>query len=491
VDAVESVQASSARRVPLFVGQEWLEGSGEPVPLVSPATGEQIALVEQGTREDVRRAVSAATRALEPLARMTAFDRAALCHRVADLLGERNEEIARDISAEQGKPYRTQALPEVEVAAEMFRDAAECGKRLDSAVHQTADSAKWVLTIRQARGVYGIVTPWNYPLAIPSEYLSAGLATGNAMVWKPSEWTPLSSWHLMRCFVDAGVPEGTLSLLLGPPAEVGDEIVGHPEVVAIGLTGSSRTGEVVARRAAGKPMLLELGGNGPTIVFEDADLDHAISRTAFGCFENAGQICNSTERILVAQRLHDDFVAGLVEEARRVQLGSPFDEQTTMGPLANEPTAAKMDAHLEDALTYGGQVLVGGARRDGFPTRLYYEPTVVDQVTPSMQVNIEETFGPIAPVMTFSDEKEAIAWANSSPLGLNGAVFTRDVPRALRVAERMQCGTVNINETSAYWQPHTAAGGFTGKRSGIGRIGGMYTLLEMTQVKTITLDVAP
>jgi acyl-CoA reductase-like NAD-dependent aldehyde dehydrogenase len=490
VDTVESVQTASLRRVRLFVGNDWREGSGEPLPLVSPATGEPVALVEQGTREDVQRAVTAAAHALEPLARMTAFERGDLCHRVADLLSERREQIARDISAEQGKPYRSEALPEVDVAAEMFRDAGECGKRLDSPVHQTADPTKRVFTIRQARGVYGIVTPWNFPVAIPSEYLSAGLATGNAMVWKPSEWTPLSSWHLMRCFLDAGVPEGTLNLLLGPPAEVGDEVVGHSDVVAIGLTGSSRTGELVARRAAGKPMLLELGGNGPTIVFEDADVEHAIARTAFGCFANAGQICNSTERILVARRLHDEFVAGLVDEARSVRLGSPFEDQTTMGPLANEPTAAKMDAHLEDALAQGGEIVFGGARGDGFPTRLYYQPTVVDQVTPSMDVNLEETFGPIAPVMTFSDEDEAIAWANGSPLGLNGAVFTRDIPRALRVAERMQCGTVNINETSAYWQPHTAAGGFTGKKSGIGRIGGMYTLLEMTQVKTITLDVA-
>jgi acyl-CoA reductase-like NAD-dependent aldehyde dehydrogenase len=307
VDAVESPRTAAARRVPLFVGGEWTTGTGDLAPLISPVTGEEIALVAQGTRDDVGRAVRAATRALEPLARMTAFERAALGHKVADLLLERRDEIAHDISSEQGKPYRTQALAEVDVAAEMFRDAAECGRRLDSPVHQTADPAKRVFTLRQARGVYGIVTPWNYPVAIPSEYLSAGLATGNAMVWKPSEWTPLSSWQLMRCFIDAGVPEGTLSLLLGRPAEVGDEIAGHPDVVAIGLTGSSRTGEIVARRAAGKPMLLELGGNGPTIVFEDADLEHAVRRTAFGSFENAGQICNSTERILVARRLHDDF----------------------------------------------------------------------------------------------------------------------------------------------------------------------------------------
>lgn len=479
------------RRIELLIGSEWREGrGGPPLTLTSPATGAVIAQVGQGRATDVDMAVLAAEAALPVLARMTAFERAALCHKVADIIASRREQFAHDISLEQGKVYHSEALGEVDAAVLMHRDSAECATRLEGKTYQSVDPNRRVMTVRQPRGVYGIITPWNFPLTIPSEYLAAGLATGNAMVWKPSEWTPLTSRNLMQAYLDAGVPPGTLNLLLGAPAEVGAAVAGHHGIVAIGLTGSTRTGLAVAKLAAGKPMLLELGGNGPTIVFEDCDLDRAAAVVGGGCFANAGQICNSTERILVQRSVVDRFVEGLVDAAKAVRLGSPFDANATMGPLSNAPTAAKVDSHMADARLKGAVIHHGGGRASGLPTNLYYEPTVISGVTTDMLLNREETFGPVAPVLAFDDEDDAIRIAETCPLGLHGSIWTNGIGRAVRMSERLRCGTVHVNETSAYWQLHTPTGGFSGTGSGIGRIGGMATLEEMTQLKTISLNVS-
>lgn len=476
--------------VQLLVGDRWIDGlAGGADSLISPSTGQLIGTVERASTEQVDAAVEAAWRGHRELTVMTAFERSKLAHAVADLIETRAARIAHDLSLENGKPLTAEALPEVLAAAEMFRDAAEGVKRLESSVIPSSDPRKRVFTIRQARGVYGVLTPWNFPATIPSEYLSAGLATGNGIVWKPSELTPLTARHIAQCFLDAGAPAGSVNLVTGDPADVGSAVASHPQVTAIGMTGSSRTGKIVARAAAGKPMLLELGGNCPVIVFDDVNPADIADNLAFGAFANAGQICDSVERILVHRSIYEDLVDAMADAASRVALGSPFDESTTMGPVISESSARRIDEHLADAVSKGAEVVVGGGRGAGHPTTLYYQPTVIKGMTAGMIMERDETFGPVAAFSIFDDERDAVDQANNSPTGLVGAVFTRDIGRALRVAESLRTGVVNVNESTAYWQPHTPFGGFSGTESGIGRLGGRWTLLEMTQIKTVNVDI--
>jgi succinate-semialdehyde dehydrogenase/glutarate-semialdehyde dehydrogenase len=487
VSEKDSYEVSERRQ--LLIGGKWVDGAGaESIPVHSPATGELLAEVPMGIAEDVDKAVEAARGARHEMAVMGPFQRAELLHAIADLISERREEIARDLAREQGKPYHSEAIGEVGIAVEMWRDAAEIIKRLEGEVVPSSDPRKRIITIRQPRGVYGVITPWNFPATIPTEYLCAGLAAGNTIVWKPSELTPLTALHLARAMDDAGVPPGTINVVTGDGPTVGEAIVSHPEVDAVGATGSPQTGDRIARAAGAKPVLLELGGNCPAIVFADADLEFAIQRMISGCFANAGQICDSTERIIVHESLHDRVVEGLVKGAEAVKLGLSLDPETTMGPLNNENTAAKVDRHLADAVDAGASVLAGGSRDDDRPTRLYYRPTVVDGVEPGMQIFREETFGPVASVTTFSEVDEAISLANDSELGLVAGVFTNDPQLAAYTGERLEAGIVNLNDIPTYWQPHTAFGGYTGKKSGVGRLGGKYTILEMSQIKTLVYD---
>jgi len=333
------------------------------------------------------------------------------------------------------------------------------------------------------------VTPWNFPLALPAiYYLGPGLATGNAMVWVPAPTTSLIAVALMECLIEAGVPDGVVNLVLGDGPEIGDEAVAHPGTDAVGFTGSTETGHAIARRAAGKPLLLELGGNGPSIVLADADVAMAAARIGAGCFANAGQICTATERVLAHASVHDALVEGLAAAADKVRLGDAFDPATTMGPLNNAPNLAKVEAHMADARRRGASVLRGGGRAAGLPTALHFEPTVVAGLTADSLLNLEESFGPIAPVLRFETEEEALALAASSRFGLSAAVFTSTIRNAFRYAEALKVGIVNVNEMSCYWEAHIPAGGAAGTGSGLGRTGGRHTLLEMSDLKTIVFD---
>ena len=474
----------------MFIGGEWVDSeAGETFDATSPATGEVIAQIPKGTRADASRAVEAAYKARSAMAALGAFDRAALLHRIAEAMEERREELARWLTLDQGKPHKAEAVGEVGEAIEYFRIAAEDIKRLETNVIPSASKNKLVFTLRVPRGVYGVITPWNWPLTMATEVIAPALAGGNTVVWAPATSTSAISVKLMECLAEADLPAGAVNLVTGPGALVGDEVAGHPLIAGVGFVGSTETGRSVARRAAGKHVMLELGGNGPIVIFDDADIARAVQGTITGCFLCAGQSCTAGERILVQKGIEADFTAALTAAVRDIKLGDPFDDSTTMGPLNNEGVAAKMDEHIKDALAHGAESIIGGHRASSFPTRLYYEATVLRGVDPRMRVSREETFGPIAPLIRFGDEAEALAIANDSPYGLLGAVYTRDLDRALRFARGMETGWVNVNESSNYWEAHIPFGGRAGKESGIGRVGGHRAIEQMTDLKTIIVDV--
>jgi succinate-semialdehyde dehydrogenase/glutarate-semialdehyde dehydrogenase len=474
----------------MYIGGQWVESeSGETFEAYNPATGEVIASLPQGTRLDAQRAIAAANENKHKISGMSVWERARLCRHIGDVMLERREELARVLTEDQGKPYHTEALAEVDFAAHGFHNAAEQIKWLETSVIPTEDANKRVFSFRQPRGVYAVVTPWNFPINIPVEYLAPGLAAGNAIVWVPAPTTSVCAVKLMECLEEAGVPPGVVNLVTGPGPVVGDEIVSHPGTDAVGFTGSPRTGKQIAQRAAGKPLLLELGGNGPTIVLDDADFDVVTAKVASGCFFNAGQVCSATERILVQRRVHDELIDRLINAAQAVHLGNPFDPTTTMGPLNNQPTAEKVDRHLSDSVAKGAVILFGGRRAPELGSDLYYMPTIVDNIAPDSLLNTEETFGPVAPIMSFDDYDQALAMTAQCKLGLVAAVFTTNITKAFYFAERLRTGIVNINDNSNYWESHIPFGGASGTQSGIGRLGGKYTLMEMTDLKTICLDV--
>jgi succinate-semialdehyde dehydrogenase/glutarate-semialdehyde dehydrogenase len=481
--------AVTVRTLQNFVDGDWVAATGDSVrEIVSPVTGETIAEAPNASSDDIDRAVAAARAAQPKWAALSAWDRAKVCHAIADLILERREQFARDLSLEQGKPYRAEALPDIDETAENFRIAAEDVKRMESAVIPSQDPNKRILTFRKPNGVYAAITPWNFPTLIPVELIAPGIAAGNTLVMKPSEWTPVAMANFMQIMADAGLPEGVVNVVYGA-GDVGEKLVTHPGIDCIGFIGSHTTAEKIVRAAGLKRSLIEASGNGPVIVAEDADLARAALGAVFGGFFCAGQVCCATERVLVHEKVHDAFLEEVVKAAAAWKLGDPFDDSTMVGPMNNEPTARKMDAHLEDAVAKGATIVSGGSRASGRPTDLYYEPTIVTDVGVDTLINRHETFGPIVPLIRVGSDEEALAVANDSHLGLQAAVYTSSLKRAFRYLDNLQVGNVVVNDSTDYWEAHAPFGGASGTQTGWGRIGGRYTMLDMTDLKTVVLDV--
>jgi acyl-CoA reductase-like NAD-dependent aldehyde dehydrogenase len=479
--------ATAATLTRLFIGGRWVEAaSGEAAEATSPATGESLGPVAQGDREDAQRAIDAARDAFPAWAAATAFERAGALRRIADVCESRRDELARICTLDQGKPI-SESYDEVDELVAMWRGAAEDGIRIEGSIPPSSGQGHRVLLMRRPKGPVGIVTPWNWPYTMPAEIVAPALACGNTVVWTPAPSTAVCSGVLADCVAEADLPPGVFNFVPGPGPVVGDEIVANPGTAAVGFIGSTATGRKIAERAAGKSLLLEMGGNGPLVVMDDADLDAAADAAVTACFLCAGQSCTAGERLLVHEAVREEFVGRLRELAVRSALGDPLDANTVMGPLNNEPVARKMDEHVEDAVRRGADVVAGGSRADGFPTNLYWPATILDAVPADALASTEETFGPIAPVVAIESLDEAIRLTNESPYGLLAAIFTGDLYNGLRFADEVRSGLVNINETTNYWENHLPFGGRAGTDSGTGRVGGRYPFEVLTELQTIVI----
>jgi succinate-semialdehyde dehydrogenase/glutarate-semialdehyde dehydrogenase len=469
----------------LFIAGEWTEGTGDDQYEVrSPVTGEHIYNVPKASAADIDRAVTAAREATEEMRHWTAFERAGLCLRIYDLWQEKVEEVARILTLEQGKPYAAESIDDIEESADYFQIAAEDVKRLSGEFIPTTERNRRMFTVHRPVGVWAAITPWNFPVMIPMEYVGPGLAAGNALIVKPPEFTCWALLEMAKVFEEAGVPKGAISIIPGA-GEIGEAMVTHPGVDAIGFTGSSATGARIVSQMGLKRSIMEMSGNGPTIVTGDADIRKAAEAAVYGAYYNAGQVCVATERLIVLDEVHDEFVEATMKAADDVRLGDPFDDDVNMGPLNNEATAKKMDRHIADAAERGAEVLVGGKRASGHPTDLYYEFTVVDNVPEDSLISREESFGPVLPILTARDDEDAVGVANRTRLGLQAAVFTNDLTKAFYYADRIRSGTVIVNDSTDTWETFQPFGGAAGTDTGWGR----QRIDEFTDLQTIVFSL--
>jgi len=473
----------------MYLDGEWCEAaSGASYMAMNPAKAEPFASVAKGDREDARRAVAAAKAAYPGWSATPLWERADLCIRMSEVLERRADELADLLTTELGKPRRAEAAVEAEVFVPIFyRQAAELARYQEGATFLARDPAKRLTTFRRPRGVVAVITPWNFPAMIPSEYLPYAIVMGNTVCWTPAPTAAATATKLMECLIEAGLPRGVINLVIGPGDQVGDELVSSRDTHAIAMTGSTATGRVISGRAGLKPRLLELGGNGPAVVLSDADPVKAATKIAGACFFGAGQVCSSAERIFVADDLREPFVDELVRIALSIRQGDVWSPEVTMGPQNNPEVVERMSVHVEDAKRGGATILAGGKRPDlpGY----YYEPTVLVDFARESLVNTQETFGPIAPVYAFASEEEAWDYIHACDLGLVSSVFTESVDRAWQWAERLRTGVVVINDNSNYWEPHVPFGGMSGTSSGVGRLGGRHVLDFMSDLQTIAFHV--
>jgi succinate-semialdehyde dehydrogenase/glutarate-semialdehyde dehydrogenase len=477
----------------LYIDGKWSEAaSGARFDVINPASGDIVGQAADGGQADARAAIAAAHKAFEPWSRLTAYQRSAYLYRAWEIMTARKPDLAKVMTAEQGKPLRA-ALAEVQYAADFLLWFAEESKRVYGETIPAQRPDQRFVVLRQPLGVAAAITPWNYPISMVTRKLAPALAAGCTMVVKPAEDTPLCAVEVFKILAEAKLPAGVANLVTaGEPTAVAEEFLTQSTVRKLTFTGSTEVGRLLARRAADqiKRVSLELGGHAPFIVFEDADPVHAAKGAVLVKFLNTGQACICPNRIFVHRRHAEAFTKEFTVRANALKVGSGFDDAVRIGPLVNAAALDKMQAQVADALDKGAVLCCGGRRLtdSGLDKGFFYAPTVLTHVTARMRIFREETFGPVAPIIVFDGEDEVLDMANDTIYGLAAYVYTPDLSRALRTAERLRFGIIGVNDIN----PTAAAAPFGGmQQSGIGREGGREGIAEYLDTKLVGIAVAP
>jgi succinate-semialdehyde dehydrogenase / glutarate-semialdehyde dehydrogenase len=458
--------------------------SGETFPVDNPATGETIANVPRMGAAETKRAIARAEEALPAWRSMLAKDRARILRRWADLMMANEEGLARLLTTEQGKPL-AESRTEIAYAASFYEWFGEEGKRVYGDTIPTYAADRRIVVTKDPIGVTAGITPWNFPAAMPTRKSAPALAAGCTMVLKPAEQTPLSALAIAQLGLEAGLPEGVFQIVTGAAEDaplIGGEMTSNPIVRKLGFTGSTEVGKLLMAQCAKqvKKVSLELGGNAPFIVFDDADLDEAIAGALICKFRNSGQTCISANRIFVQDGIYDEFVSRLVDAASKLKVGNGLEAETNVGPLIEQSAIDKVERHVGDAVERGGEVILGGDGLGG----LFWQPTVITGVTADAAMSREETFGPVAGIARFTTEEQAVRAANDTPYGLAAYYYTRDMGRIWRLAEALEYGIHGIN-TGFISSEVVPFGGL--KESGIGREGSKYGIEEWLEIKYLAM----
>jgi succinate-semialdehyde dehydrogenase/glutarate-semialdehyde dehydrogenase len=470
-----------------YVGGAWIDADGgETFPVLDPATGNELARVPRMGADETRRAIDAARDAYPAWRGELAKERARMMRRWANLMLEHRDDLALLLTAEQGKPLQESNV-EIEYAASFLEWFGEEGRRVYGDTIPTYMQDRRVVVAKEPVGVTAGITPWNFPSAMITRKAAPAIAAGCTMVLKPAEQTPLSALAVAKLAELAGLPAGVLNMVTGDAEDapvIGGEMTSNPLVRKLGFTGSTEVGKLLMEQCARqvKKVSLELGGNAPFIVFDDADLDEAVAGALVCKYRNSGQTCISANRILVQDSVHDDFVGRLTDAVRGLKVGAGTEPDVNVGPLIDEPALSKVERHIADALEGGAELVTGGERHERGHT--FFQPTILTRVTSTMAMSCEETFGPVAGIARFTGEDDAIEVANATPYGLAAYFYSRNIGRIWRVSEALEYGIVGIN-TGFISTEVAPFGGM--KESGIGREGSKYGIEEWLELKYLAM----